>query len=76
MKPSIGRIVTYRTLDGYDVPAIITAVPGVEGHPAPPAEGCVHLHVFYPAGLREDYLPARGVPHQAGPGGWSWPERV
>jgi hypothetical protein len=77
LKPSIGRIVTYRSSQGVDFPAIITAVPGVEGHPYPPADGCVHLKIFYCGGLAEDDRPMNGVP---GPSDdrccWRWPERV
>lgn len=65
MRPTIGRIVIYRSRTGtYDVPAIITATTetlnpkGVEaGHvPALSSEGHVHLTVFTSGqpGLRGD----------------------
>lgn len=63
MKPTIGRIVIYRT-DGrnglaYDLPAMITCTrdthpgdyPDGSHNPLPvPDEGCVHLTVFSPGG--------------------------
>lgn len=54
MKPTIGRIVIYRSRTGnYDVPAIITATDdrmGVELGHVPPLTGynAVHLTVFTP----------------------------
>lgn len=57
MKPSIGRIVTYRSKTGnYDVPAIVTATAdslwseGVERGDVPPLDSPehVHLHVLTP----------------------------
>jgi hypothetical protein len=76
-RPTIGRIVTYRSRVGVDFPAIITAVPGVPNHPYPPAEGHVHLRVFYPGGLSEDYLVPEGVPGPSDENGaWRWPERT
>ena len=64
MKPTIGRIVWYRT-DGrnglvYDLPAVITVTkdthpgdyPDGRKNPLPiPDEGCVHLTVFTPGGF-------------------------
>ncbi len=64
VKPTIGRIVIYRT-DGrnglvYDLPAIVTCTrdthpgdyPDGRRNPLPvPDEGCVHLTVFTPGGF-------------------------
>lgn len=63
-KPTIGRIVIYRSRTGnYDVPAIVTATTetlnpaGVEAGHVPALNGnmCVHLSVFTPGkpGLRQ-----------------------
>lgn len=76
-RPTIGRIVIYRSRVGVDFPAIITAVPGVPDHPFPPDEGRVHLSVFYPGGLAHDYMVPEGVEGpSAEPGCWRWPERA
>jgi len=64
-KPTIGRIVIYRSRTGdYDVPAIITATldtlnpKGVEAGHVPPLTGDLHVHlaVFTPGkpGMRRD----------------------
>lgn len=77
MKPSIGRIVIYRSLDGVNCAAIITGL----------GEGDrLHLHVFWPppvCGTRVDPMPAAGVPQEWDEepgrtplGCWRWPERV
>lgn len=78
----MGRIVVYRTRDGVDVPAIITAVID-EGR------GAVHLQPFVPPGVSPDTISYQwGVPYDD-PGGhslpldadgraracWRWPER-
>lgn len=69
-KPTIGRIVTYRT-DGrnglaYDLPAIVTCTrdshPGdyPDGQPNPlpvPDQGSVHLTVFTPGGFGSEVTP-------------------
>lgn len=69
MKPSIGRIVTYRSITGnYDVPAMITATVdslwpgGVERGdvPALSSPEHVHLHVLTPGaqvGYQEHNVP-------------------
>lgn len=84
MKPSIGRIVIYRTRAGVDYAALITSTPD-SGHPTPPAPGHVHLHVFYSRDTPLDFIDDGGVPEDTRgvePGGehqrghWRWPERV
>lgn len=79
-EPTLGRIVVYRSLAGVDCAAIITSVPG-SAHPTPPADGHVHLHIFYPRDTAPDYVNDEGVPlhdepNQADPGSCRWPERV
>ena len=78
-KPTIGRIVWYRT-DGrnglsYDLPAIITCTseshpgnyPDGRENPLPvPDEGCVHLTVFTPGGFGTELFDREGV-HTAVP---------
>jgi hypothetical protein len=46
-KPSVGRIVLYRTAGGFDFAAIIEAVENPDWM-APLPEGNVHLRVFVP----------------------------
>ena len=87
-QPSVGRVVIYRTKRGVDSPAIITAVHGSAHEPPlqiPPAEGHVHLEIFWPRGTPPDYINDGGVPEDTDgvmPGGehkgghWRWPERV
>lgn len=74
-KPTIGRIVWYRT-DGrnglaYDLPAIITCTreshpgdyPDGSRNPLPvPDEGCVHLTVFTPGGFGTKVKGIAGEP--------------
>ena len=75
-KPTIGRIVWYRT-DGrngltYDLPAIITVTPDTHpgdypdgrSNPLPvPDEGCAHLTVFTPGGFgTEVHKPSGPLP--------------
>lgn len=78
-KPTIGRIVWYRT-DGrngltYDLPAIITVTreshpgdyPDGSKNPLPvPDEGCVHLTVFTPGGFGTEVHRASGLRPQPG----------
>lgn len=87
MKPTIGRIVIYRSKTGnYSCPAIITAThetlwpEGVERGDVPALSSSehVHLHVFTP-GAQEAY-PEFDVPFDStedygepAPGSWSWP---
>ena len=75
-KPSICRMVVYRSLAGFDRPAVILATPE-SVVPEPPAEGHVHLEVFW-GGVGRDYIDSAGVPFSDSPasGFWSWPERV
>jgi len=77
--PTIGRIVTYRTLRGLDCAALVIGTPDSE-HPTPPADGHLHLHIFYPRDSPPDYITDEGVPQAPGgelaPGTWRWPERV
>ena len=68
MKPTIGRIVIYRSLGDAagrfppeDHPAIITGL----------TDGVAHLHIFYKTGTF-DMVAVEGVT----PGTWRWPERV
>lgn len=76
-EPTIGRIVIYRTRPGLDVPALITAIPGDADHPCPPADGHVHLTIFYPGRLAKDYIGDDGVRGPSRENGcWRWPERV
>ena len=70
-KPSIGRIVIYRTRDGIDLPAIITALVDTDGR-------AVHIEQFAPPGVAKDHIGYQwGV---EGPslesGCWRWPERT
>ena len=81
-KPSLGRIVIYRTRDGVDVAAIIT-------HVIDPNKGDVHIHPFIPPGVNPDVISYQyGVPYEAGGHTvlmdedghartcWRWPERT
>lgn len=75
-KPTIGRIVWYRT-DGrngltYDLPAIVTCTrethpgdyPDGSRNPLPvPDEGCVHLTVFTPGGFGTAVVDGEGFEH-------------
>ena len=82
-KPSVGRIVLYRTMDdSEDQAAIVTALVDT-GQPVPllvtSGGDRVHLHVFVPPTGRKDFLhPTFGVPYSSvpSPGCWRWPERV
>lgn len=65
MKPTIGRIVHYKTDDGTTLPAIILAV-----H----SDTCVNLEVFG-AGLLEDSQPT-SVLEGTGTAQWQWPPRA
>jgi hypothetical protein len=79
-KPSIGRIVIYRTRDGVDVPAIITHVID-EGD-------SVHLQPFIPPGVAPDTISYQwGVLYETSENlivdddgharmAWRWPERA
>lgn len=84
MQPTVGRIVTYRTLAGLDCAAIIVSTPS-SGHPTPPDPRHVHLHIFYPRDTAPDYINDGGVSEDTHgvlpdgehtPGTWRWPERV
>lgn len=81
MKPTVGRIVIYRTLSGVDCAAIVIATPD-SAISEPPADGHVQLKVFWPASVAPDYIDAGGVPECPSPGDelargtWRWPERV
>lgn len=67
MKPTIGRIVHYRTLDDeYTLPAIVTAIPD-------PATGRVDLVVFGEHDFQKYTAFEPRVPFGEGPGCWSWP---
>lgn len=80
VKPTIGRIVHYRTRGEkddtlFEVPAMITATPEtLKDTPA----GSVDLIVFYPRGavlaklaVRQEQEGESGVENR-----WHWPERV
>lgn len=80
MKPSLCRMVIYRSKFGVDMAAVITGI-------APPDSGekesrNVHLHLFPPPGESADSLSYQwGVPQaeeadDPGLGTWRWPERV
>jgi hypothetical protein len=82
-KPSLGRIVLYRSshLDGYytgssvppdDHPAIIT---GVNRNADGNYDGTVALHVFYPLGCA-DMLSVPEADEEHKQGRWRWPERT
>jgi len=76
-KPTIGRIVTYRTrAQSFDIPAIITAV--IHDHDGQPTDA-VHLEQFAPPIAAKDTLSFQwGAPYSREPknGHWRWPERV
>lgn len=84
MKPTIGRIVTYRSLKGRDYAAIITATHDNVAREPAPDEGHVRLNVFWD-GDAPDWINDGGVPEDTDgvmpdgehkPGHWRWPERV
>ena len=71
MKPSIGRIVIYKTNSAqpYVYPAIINKID--------PTNGEIGLHVFEPdAGFQTTAKSMAEGPRQAEPGQWWWPERI
>lgn len=78
MKPSIGRIVTYRTRAGVDIAALVTAV--IDDSP----DEAVHLEQFPPPSVSADNISHQfGVPKAAEDATefqtletWRWPERV
>lgn len=77
MKPSIGRIVIYRTRAGVDIAAMVTAV--LEDSP----DEAVHLKQFPPPSVSADNIDHQfGAPKAVGAselemlGTWRWPERV
>lgn len=88
MKPTIGRIVHYRSkMNPYVMPAIITATKdtlwpeGVERGDVPGItdDNHVHLTCFTPGKqvtYQEFDVPMATGPREAQPGQWWWPERV
>ena len=74
-RPTIGRIVLYRSRDGVDMPAIITALVN-------PGGTDVHLHAFPPPGASPDVLSHEWGTEQAkNPSrpacqSWRWPEHT
>lgn len=64
MKPTIGRIVHFQTLDGQTLPAIVTRVF---------SDTCVNLEVF---GVNTESRFPTSVCMGGESGEWSWPPRV
>lgn len=71
-KPSVGRIVIYRSREGVDMAAIVTEVMNDDGD--------VHLHPFPPPSAGPPVLSyEHGTPQATDTwldGCWRWPERV
>lgn len=70
MKPSIGRIVHYKTKDGSIFPAIIIAVVDQNDY--------CDISVFSNDGsvTAETNVAMANGPQEAGTGQWWWPERI
>lgn len=73
-RPSLCRMVIYRSKHGVDMAAVITGL--VQGD-----DDAVHLHLFPPPGQAADAMSyewgvAMAEPDEPRPGTWRWPERV
>lgn len=88
MKPTIGRIVHYRSKTGnYTMPAMIVATKdslwqeGVDKGDVPAITDKNHVHLLcYTTGKNIQYqefdVPMVAGPREAEPGTWWWPERL